>query len=99
MSQDTVILWFRQDLRLKDNPALISAAKRGRVLPVFILDEDNAGKFAAGGASRWWLGHSLTSLARSLGGHLSIYKGNPCEILSDIAHRFQVKAIYWNRCY
>ncbi|MDC0262368.1 DNA photolyase family protein [bacterium] len=99
MSQDTVIHWFRQDLRLRDNPALLSASKRGRVLPVFILDEDNAGKFAAGGASRWWLSHSLASLSRSLGGCLSIYKGNPSDVLSDIAHRLNVSAIYWNRCY
>jgi len=99
MSQDTVIHWFRQDLRLMDNPALLSASKRGRVLPVFILDEDNAGKFAAGAASRWWLSHSLTSLNRSLKGHLSVYKGNPATVLSELADRFKVSGIYWNRCY
>ena len=99
MKQDTVIHWFRQDLRLTDNPALLSATKRGRVLPVFILDEENSGKFAAGGASQWWLSHSLNSLNRSLKGHLSVYKGNPMTVLSELADRFKVRAIHWNRCY
>ena len=99
MKQDTVIHWFRQDLRLTDNPALLSATKRGRVLPVFILDEENSGKFAAGGASQWWLSHSLNSLNRSLKGHLSVYKGNPITVLSELADQFKVRAIHWNRCY
>ena len=99
MKKETVIHWFRQDLRLADNPALLSATKRGRVLPIFILDEANAGDFAAGGASRWWLHHSLASLRRSLEGHLSVYRGNPEDVLRELADRFQISAIYWNRCY
>ena len=68
MSADIAIAWFRQDLRLADNPALRAAAEHGRVLPVFILDDDNAGEWARGAASRAWLHQSLSSLDRSLDG-------------------------------
>ena len=99
MMEKSAICWFRQDLRLSDNPALTQAAKRGRVLPIYILDHESAGKYAAGGASRWWLHHSLKALNASLGDTLSVYRGNPRTILDNILSRFEVEAVYWNRCY
>ncbi len=95
----TVIHWFRQDLRLSDNPALVRAVARGKVLPIYILDDDSAGEHRMGGASRWWLHHSLAALNRSLNGHLNIYCGNAEIVLRDIIKRHQVKAVHWNRCY
>ena len=66
-----VIVWFRRDLRVTDNPALTAAADTGNpVLPVYILDDKNAGDWKMGAASRWWLHQSLKSLKESLGGHL-----------------------------
>jgi deoxyribodipyrimidine photo-lyase len=94
-----VIHWFRQDLRLGDNPALTHAAAIGHVLPIYILDDDNAGEYAMGGASRWWLHHSLTALNRALGGTLQCYRGRAEEILPALATRHQAQAVYWNRCY
>ena len=99
MTEGIAIHWFRQDLRLSDNPALALAAQHGHVLPVYILDDVNAGAHAMGAASRWWLHHALASLGRSLGGALSVYCGNPVDILDDIVARFAIKAVYWNRCY
>lgn len=93
------IFWFRQDLRLGDNPALAKAAASGAVLPIYILDDGNAGTYAMGAASRWWLHHSLASLNASLGGNLNIYRGDAEHILKDIAKRHHAKAVYWNRCY
>jgi deoxyribodipyrimidine photo-lyase len=62
-----VILWFRNDLRLSDHAALHAAVGTGQpVLPVFILDDQSPGPWALGGASRWWLHHSLTSLQAGL---------------------------------
>ena len=61
----TTLVWFRQDLRVADNPALAFAAGRGPVVPVYILDE-TPGVRAMGGASRWWLHHSLAALNRDL---------------------------------
>ncbi|MBD0273944.1 MAG: deoxyribodipyrimidine photo-lyase, partial [Acetobacteraceae bacterium] len=59
------LLWFRQDLRLSDNPALHAAAGRP-LLPVYVLDDESAGRWALGGASRWWLHHSLAALGADL---------------------------------
>ena len=94
-----VIHWFRQDLRLSDNPALYQAAINMDVLPIYILDDVNAKDNKIGGASRSWLHHSLTSLNQSLGGKLSIYCGDPSQILSDICSRHNISKVFWNRCY
>jgi deoxyribodipyrimidine photo-lyase len=94
-----IILWFRQDLRLEDNPALCAAVEQGRILPVYILDDVNAGRFAMGGASRWWLHHSLSALQRDLQGHLRFFKGDASEILSGLMKKTGAQGVYWNRCY
>jgi deoxyribodipyrimidine photo-lyase len=94
------ILWFRQDLRLSDNPALLAALKSGLpVLPVYILDDENAADARMGGASRFWLHHSLTSLNESLDGHLHFYKGDAKKILGEIVEKTGAASVFWNRCY
>ena len=61
------LLWLRRELRLRDNAALAAALESGRpVLPVFVLDDTTPGAWAPGGASRWWLHHSLAALADDL---------------------------------
>ena len=95
----TSIFWFRQDLRLADNPALSRAAKAGQVLPVYILDDEAAGDRAMGGASRWWLHHSLKSLDRSLGGRLRFYRGAAQSILPRLVEQHGAASVFWNRCY
>ena len=99
MTKKIAIHWFRQDLRLSDNPALMRAGEHKRILPIYILDDGNAGEHAMGGASRWWLHHSLNALNKSLGGKLAVYQGNPQCIFDDILARFDVGAVCWNRCY
>ena len=99
MTATVAIHWFRQDLRLADNPALAHAARHSAVLPIYILDDASAGAHALGGASRCWLHHSLTALNDSLGGKLAIYSGDPQLIFDQLRTRHQIVAIYWNRCY
>ena len=94
-----ILFWFRQDLRISDNPGLFEAAKKSEVLPVYILDDSAAGEFKMGGASRWWLHHSLKSLDHSLGGKLNIYSGNSQEILTQLVAQYDLGGVYWNRCY
>jgi deoxyribodipyrimidine photo-lyase len=97
------IVWFRQDLRLKDNPALSAAVGRGGpVVPVYVLDDDGEGKWAPGAASRWWLHHSLQSLDESLrarGSRLVMARGGSLGVLRRLAKRTGAKAVYWNRRY
>src|SRR5579859_1063631 len=95
--KQTQLLWLRQDLRISDNPALAAAAERGKVLPVFILDDTPAVR-APGGAARWWLHHSLTALRETLGS-LLLLRGNPANILQDLARRVNADGVWWNRCY
>jgi len=67
MPSAPVLLWFRQDLRLADHAALNAALATGRpVLAAYVLDTESAGRWAPGGASRWWLHHSLAALRRGL---------------------------------
>jgi len=97
----TTIVWFRQDLRVADNPALFHAAAQGPVVPVYILGEGGENEGAPrplGGASRWWLHHSLAALDRSLGGLLLMH-GDPATVLRDLAAKTGAGAVYWNRCY
>lgn len=93
------IAWFRQDLRLSDNPALSAAATAGNVLPIYILDDVNAGNWAMGAASRAWLHHSLESLNRTLDGRLRIFRGDAREVVNQLAASLPVGSVFWNRCY
>jgi deoxyribodipyrimidine photo-lyase len=83
-----VVVWFRNDLRLADQAALQAAVETGRrVLPVFVLDDAAPGNWALGGASRWWLHHSLASLQASLaerGVDLTLLRGDSVAMIGDI---------------
>lgn len=94
-----IIVWFRQDLRLLDNPALSQACELGNIIPVYILDDKSAGDWSMGGASRWWLHHALESLDESLDNKLNIFNADPLECLSHLAEVTNARAVYWNRCY
>ena len=96
---DIAIYWFRQDLRLSDNPALCQATQHSHVLPIYILDDYNAAEHKMGGASRWWLHHSLCALNRALDGRLHVYQGDAQTILKQITAQGKITAVYWNRCY
>lgn len=99
-SDPILILWFRQDLRLQDNPALLAAMATGyRILPLYILEESPNNPWKMGGASRWWLHKSLASLNITLQEHLCLQKGQPLAILKDLVKKHNVQAIYWNRLY
>jgi len=93
----TTLVWFRQDLRLRDNPALAAAAARGRIVPIFILDETDK-SWAPGSASLWWLHHSLTALRQDLGA-LSLYRGDPAKLIPKLVRDAKASAVFWNRCY
>jgi deoxyribodipyrimidine photolyase len=93
------ILWFRQNLRTCDNPALAAAAAGGPVVPVYFRDKTaHSANRELGGASKRWLHHSLASLRAALGG-LNLFRGPALDILPDLIGRIKATAVFWNRCY
>lgn len=97
------IVWFRDDLRLADNPALRAAIERGEaVIALYVLDEESPGIRALGGAARWWLHHSLASLderLRERGGALVLRRGPAERIVREMVTEVGAGAVYWNRRY
>jgi deoxyribodipyrimidine photo-lyase len=97
------ILWFRQDLRLQDNPALHAAlARGGPIVPVYIWDEAGEWGWAPGTAGRWWLHHSLVALDAALrerGSKLVLLRGDTETCLAELARTTGANALYWNRRY
>ncbi len=95
------IVWFRQDLRLSDNAALAAALHEAdTVLPVFVLPEREE-QWGLGGASAWWLHHSLASLSASLaakGASLILRHGNPAHIMASLAQDTGATAIHAGFC-
>ena len=98
-----VIVWFRRDLRLIDNPALQAAAAGGRpIIPVYIHAAEEEAPWAPGAASNWWLHHSLGALAATLqqaGVPLVIRRGASLEELATLVEATGAEAVYWNRLY
>jgi len=97
------IVWFRSDLRLSDNPALIRALEAGRtVVPVFVLDEETKGPRRLGAASRWWLHYSLHALdasLRRLGSRLVLRRGPAEKVIAELAVECRAESVFWNRVY
>ncbi|MCF6776167.1 DNA photolyase family protein [Thiotrichales bacterium 19X7-9] len=94
-----VILWFRQDLRLSDNPALANAVNNHNILPIYIDDTVNSKEYALGEASKVWLYYSLKKLNQMLDNKILFYQGDPLTILKQLTEAYSIKKIYWNRCY
>ncbi len=102
-SSSGALLWFREDLRLADNPALDSAVKSGRpITAIYVLDEDTRGLRAMGGASRWWLAQSLRALAgdcKALGLPFAVRRGRSADVVRDALGESGADAVFWNRRY
>jgi deoxyribodipyrimidine photo-lyase len=97
------LLWFRQDLRLADNPALAAAIRRGQpIIPVFIWAPEEEGDWPPGAASRWWLRQSLASLEgdlRGAGSRLIIRRGPTRQTLQTLLKETGARAVFWNHRY
>ena len=97
------LVWFRKDLRLRDNSALRAAVEVGApVIPVFIWAPEEAGDWSPGAASKWWLHQSLRALGNDLsamGGKLVLGQGGSLATLRDLVHRSGARRVFWNRRY
>jgi deoxyribodipyrimidine photo-lyase len=96
------IVWFRDDLRLSDHPALHAASKTGRpVICLYVLDElpgvPNARPLGA--ATRWWLAQSLRALHQRLaatGASLLLRRGSAAKIIVELARTTGADTVFWN---
>lgn len=97
-----VIVWFRDDLRIADHPALSEAHSTGApLICVYVLNNDRKPR-PMGAASLWWLAQSLRALASDLkdrGAKLVLRRGNPVDEIVDIAASAGASDVYWNRIY
>ena len=102
-ARSPVIIWFRNDLRIADNPALAQAAETGApLLCLYILAPEAAGSRQLGGAAKWWLAGSLRELERRLaeiGGRLDVVSGDPAILIPRIARVSGAGLVVWNRRY
>ncbi|MFP4068597.1 MAG: cryptochrome/photolyase family protein [Opitutales bacterium] len=103
MADPPTILWFRKDLRLSDNPALAAAVRAGApVIPLFVWSPEEAGDWAPGAASKWWLHQALKVLGEQLdelGGKLVLRRGQSLAELRAVIEKSGAARVFWNRRY
>jgi len=97
------IVWFRQDLRLADNPAIVEAVKQcDCILPLFIDDPHQESVSQLGAASSVWLHQSLEAFDAALakkGGNLLLAQGDALDVLKKVIEYSGASRLFWNRCY
>ena len=96
------ILWLRRDLRLADQAALVAACAAGPVVPVYVLDDETPQHRRMGGASRWWLHHSLDRLDAALrgkGSRLILRRGRSEQVLAAVAQEVGAREVHALRHY
>jgi len=96
------IVWFRQDLRLSDQAAVAAAHASGPWIGVYVLDDETPGDRAIGAAQRWWLHHSLASLAHDMagkGGRLVLRRGKAVAEIAAVARKIGAKTVHAIRHY
>ncbi len=90
-------------MRLADHPALAAAAATGAPLFCFhVVDGESAGVRPLGGASKWWVGHSLASLTADLkriGGDLHLFHGPARAVVARLTRDLAPASAFWNRRY
>ncbi|MBY0564520.1 MAG: DNA photolyase family protein [Hyphomonadaceae bacterium] len=103
MPDAPAIVWFRQDLRLADNPALDAACKSQRpLILLYVLDDETPGRWRTGAASRWWLHRSIEALAETIakrGASLTLRRGRADQQIPLLVEQTGAGAVYWNRQY
>ena len=100
VDQPPIIVWFRDDLRLSDHPALSAAANTGApIIGLYVLDEESRGVRPLGGAARWWLAQSLRRLQASLqavGAELVLRRGAAAKVIPEVACIAKANRVFWN---
>ena len=93
------MVWFRRDLRLSDNAALIAAIRQGDVIPAFVIDPVLLRSERVGPKRVAWLAANLRELDRSLGergSQLIVRRGEPAAELIKLARETQATNVFFN---
>ena len=86
-------MWFRRDLRLIDNPALLAAIEAGdEIVPVFILDPQLIKITGEKGLA--YLAASLKSLDESLENKLLVCEGDPVDVLTELKKKYETTSVH-----
>ncbi|MDA0285857.1 MAG: deoxyribodipyrimidine photo-lyase, partial [Actinobacteria bacterium] len=86
------VMWFRRDLRLEDNPALVAASKAGDVTPLFVLDPMFLQR--SGAPRLAFLFRSLRDLNREIGGALVVRVGDPVDVVPKVAKEVNAVEVF-----
>lgn len=106
MNGKTILVWFRNDLRVHDNEILLEAVKRAEtIIPVYCFDpryftKTNYGTRKTGAFRAKFLLESVMGLRRSLqnlGGDLMIRFGMPEDVLPEICRQYSISEVYHHR--
>src|ERR1700744_1481660 len=106
MSEKTILVWFRNDLRVHDNEILFEATRKAdKVLPVYVFDPyyfktTGAGSSKTGNIRARFLLESVADLRQNLqklGCELIVKTGDPAEIIPQLAQQYQVSEVYHHR--
>jgi len=106
MSERTILVWFRNDLRIRDNEILLEAIRKAdKVLPVYCFDpyyfkKNVSGNPKTGNLRARFLLESVADLRKNLkliGGDLIVRIGNPAEIIPQLAEAYHVNEVYHHR--
>ena len=98
------VVWFKRDLRVHNNEALVKATKTGRVLPLYIYEPSLWRQEEMSSRQHAFLKVSLEELNSALlelGCRLIIKNGNAIDILRDLHLRYGISQVYshqetWN---
>jgi len=98
-----IVVWFRQNLRMHDNPSFHAASLLKVPLILLYIDDDSPQPWRHTGASRWWLRMSLldfnAQLLSKYDAQLHIAQGEPLKIIKALIAKTHAQGIYWDRCY
>ena len=106
MAKARILIWYRNDLRVRDHEPLVKALRSGaEVVPVYCFDPRQFGTTSYGfpktGTFRaQFLLESLADLRQSLqslGSDLIVRRGKPEEVLPAIAQELQAQSVYYYR--
>lgn len=101
--REIAVFWFRRDLRMEDNTALLAALGSGNpVLPIFIFDHHILDELPEDDPRVTFIYKQLKKIHLFLleqNSSLRVFKGDPLKVWKSLLNQYKVKAVYVNKDY